>query len=114
VNGYVVMPENVHLLLNEPERNTLAEAIKSLRQGLARRLALRAEDSFGQARDYDFNVWSERKCVEKLRYIRRNLVTRGLVSGAAFGTVLVAKLGWSRLSRGGLRGYASGLGFFLR
>jgi REP element-mobilizing transposase RayT len=52
------MPEHVHLLLNEPERNTLAQAIKSLRQGLARRLALRAEDSSWQARDYDFNVWS--------------------------------------------------------
>jgi hypothetical protein len=55
------MPEHVHLLLNEPERNTFAQAIKSLKQGVARRLALRAEDSFWQARYYDFNVWSERK-----------------------------------------------------
>ncbi len=29
---------------------------------------------------YDFNVWSERKFVEKLRYIHRNPVTRGLVA----------------------------------
>ncbi len=79
VYGYVVMPEHVHLLLNEPERNTFAQAIKSLKQGVARRLALRAKDSFWQARYYDFNVWSERKFVEKLRYIHRNPVKRGLV-----------------------------------
>jgi putative transposase len=46
---------------------------------VARRLALRAEGSFWQARYYDFNVWSERKFVEKLRYIHRNPVKRGLV-----------------------------------
>lgn len=80
VYGYVVMPEHVHLLVNEPERSTLAQAIKSLKQGVARRLALRAEDSFWQARYYDFNVWSERKFVEKLRYIHRNPVKRELVA----------------------------------
>ena len=37
VYGYVIMPEHVHLLLNEPARETLAEAIKSLKQGVARR-----------------------------------------------------------------------------
>ena len=79
VYGYVVMPEHVHLLVNEPERDTLARAIQSLKQGVARRLALRAADSFWQARYYDFNVWSEHKFVEKLRYIHRNPVKRGLV-----------------------------------
>ena len=29
---------------------------------------------------YDFNVWSERKRVEKLRYLHRNPVRRGLVA----------------------------------
>lgn len=80
VYGYVVMPEHVHLLVNEPERDTLARAMQSLKQGVARRLALRAEDSFWQARYYDFNVWSERKFVEKLRYMHRNPMKRGLVS----------------------------------
>ncbi len=80
VYGYVVMPEHVHLLLNEPERDTLARVMQSLKQGVARRLALRAANSFWQARYYDFNVWSERKFVEKLRYIHRNPVARGLVS----------------------------------
>lgn len=79
VYGYVVMPEHVHLLVSEPERRTLAQAMQSLKQGVARRLALRAEDSFWQARYYDFNVWSHRKFIEKLRYIHRNPVKRGLV-----------------------------------
>ncbi len=82
VYGYVVMPEHVHLLVSEPERGTLAQAVQSLKQGVARRLALRAEESFWQARYYDFNVWSERKFKEKLRYIHRNPVTRGLVARA--------------------------------
>ncbi|MFZ3264013.1 MAG: transposase [Terriglobales bacterium] len=50
VYGYVVMLEHVHLLVSEPGLGTLAQAIKSLKQGVARRLALRAADSFWQAR----------------------------------------------------------------
>ena len=34
-----------------------------------------------QARLYDFNVWSERKRIEKLRYMHRNPVKRGLAEG---------------------------------
>jgi putative transposase len=53
--------------------------MQSLKQSVARTLALRAADPFWQARYYDFNVWGERKFVEKLRYIHRNPVQRGLV-----------------------------------
>jgi putative transposase len=80
VYGYVVMPEHVHMLVNEPELGMLARVMQSLKQSVARTLALRAEDSFWQARYYDFNVWSEHKFVEKLRYIHRNPVTRRLVA----------------------------------
>src|SRR6266699_706621 len=38
VYGYVVLPEHVHLLLSEPQRDTLADALKSLKQGVSRRL----------------------------------------------------------------------------
>ncbi len=79
VCGYVVMPEHVHLLVSEPEEGLLWTAMQSLKQGVARRLALRASEPFWQPRYYDFNVWSERKRVEKLRYIHRNPVKRGLV-----------------------------------
>jgi len=37
VYAYVIMPEHVHLLLTEPQRSMLADAIKSLKQGVSRR-----------------------------------------------------------------------------
>jgi putative transposase len=74
------MPEHVHLLVSEPERGQLSIAIQALKQSVARRLALRSAEPFWQARYYDFNVWSNRKRVEKLRYIHRNPVARGLVA----------------------------------
>ncbi|MFZ0305079.1 MAG: transposase [Terracidiphilus sp.] len=80
VIGYVVMPEHVHLLLSEPERTQLATALQSLKQSVSRRLALRHSEPFWQARYYDFNVWTERKRIEKLRYIHRNPVSRGLAA----------------------------------
>jgi putative transposase len=80
VYGFVLMPEHVHMLVSEPERDILAQAMQSLKQSVSRTLALRAAEPFWQARYYDFNVWSEPKFVEKLRYIHRNPVTRGLVA----------------------------------
>src|ERR1700757_432564 len=79
VTGYVVMPEHVHLLLSEPERGKLPTVLQMLKQITANRLMSYAlAGIFWQARYYDFNVWSERKRVEKLRYIHRNPVKRGL------------------------------------
>lgn len=48
IYGYVVMPEHIHLLVSESECGTLAQAMQSLKQGVARRLALRAADPFNQ------------------------------------------------------------------
>jgi putative transposase len=79
VTGYVVMPEHAHLLVSEPEQGTLAQALQAMKQSVARRLIGEGEH-FWQARYYDFNVWSEAKRIEKLRYMHRNPVTRGLVS----------------------------------
>src|SRR5512146_2665174 len=39
VVGYVIMPEHVHLLVSEPQRQTLAVALKALKQSMARRVA---------------------------------------------------------------------------
>ena len=78
VGGYVVMPEHVHLLVSEPQRGTLARALQALKQSVARRL-IGNREHFWQARYYDFNVWTEKKRIEKLRYMHRNPVTRGLV-----------------------------------
>jgi REP-associated tyrosine transposase len=83
VVGYVVMPEHVHLLLSEPERGTLALALQMLKQTVARKLGVGAtREPFWQPRYYDFNAWSERKRVEKLRYLHRNPVKRGSVASA--------------------------------
>jgi hypothetical protein len=71
------MPVHIHLLVDEPERDTLADALKSLKQGVARRLIGQAEH-FWQKRYYDFNVLTGAKFVEKLRYIHRNPVKNGL------------------------------------
>ena len=78
VYGYVVMPEHVHLLVSEPERGALASLIQSLKQMVSRKLGF-DDAHFWQRRYYDFNVWSWRKLVEKLRYMHRNPVKRGLV-----------------------------------
>jgi putative transposase len=78
--GYVVMPEHVHLLITEPGRAKLAVALQMLKQNVARKVREPEGGSFWQARYYDFNVWSEAKRIEKLRYIHRNPVRRGLVT----------------------------------
>lgn len=71
------MPDHVHLLLSEPRKQTLADALKSLKQGAARRLIADAEH-FWQKRYYDFNIRSDAQFREKLRYIHRNPVKSGL------------------------------------
>lgn len=38
IYGYVVMPDHVHVLVSEPQLHTLAGALKSLKQGVSRRL----------------------------------------------------------------------------
>ena len=102
VLGYVVMPEHVHLLVSEPQRATLSTAIQALKLGVVRSLeggsidprsrkrsetwgtpcveGSKQSKSFWMARFYDFNVWTEKKRIEKLRYIHRNPVVRGLVA----------------------------------
>src|SRR5207248_11356285 len=91
VVGYVVMPEHVHLLLSESERANPSVVMQVLKQEFAKKL-LRTLRKRGdprqarlwpgpvnskhiwQARFYDFNVWTDKKRVEKLRYMHRNPV----------------------------------------
>jgi putative transposase len=76
VVGYVVMPEHVHLLVSEPERESLAVALQGLKLSVARRARTRP---FWLPRYYDFNVRTEAKRFEKLNYIHWNPMKRGLV-----------------------------------
>ena len=75
VAGYVVMPEHVHLLIGEPVKSAVSGVIHALKLSVAMR---RAERPFWQRRYYDFNIHTEDKRVEKLRYMHRNPVVRGL------------------------------------
>jgi putative transposase len=77
VAGYVVMPEHVHLLVNEPQRGLLSRTIQALKLSVSMR---GRERPFWQAHYYDFNISTHEKFVEKLRYIHRNPVKRGLVT----------------------------------
>ena len=64
--------------MSEPDRGTVATAIKAIKQSVARKLVSRG-GHFWQERYYDFNVRTPKKKIEKLRYIHRNPVKRGLV-----------------------------------
>ncbi len=77
VIGYVAMPEHVHMLVSEPAIGSLAKAILALKLSVSK---LSNQRPFWQARYYDFNVFTTHKHVEKLRYIHRNPVKRGLVT----------------------------------
>jgi putative transposase len=79
IYGYVVMPEHVHLLLSEPRDQSLAAAIQGLKQATAHFIGPR-NCSLWDPRYHDFNVLSNYKRVEKLRYLHRNPVRRGLVA----------------------------------
>ena len=78
VIAYVVMPEHVHLLVSEPKNGPLASAVQAIKQSVSRKL-IGDRDHFWQERYYDFNVWSLAKQKEKVKYIQRNPVRRGLV-----------------------------------
>jgi putative transposase len=81
VIGYVVMPEHFHLLMTEPEvgdPSVVMKVVKERFTKLLHRGGVRTGPIW-QKRFYDFNVCSTEKRVEKLRYIHRNPVKRGLV-----------------------------------
>ena len=79
--------------MSEPELGDPSIVMKVIKQRFARHLQRGrkpvssaqtmlwnlAPEPVWQKRFYDFNVWSERKRIEKLRYIHRNPVKRGLV-----------------------------------
>jgi putative transposase len=96
--GYVVMPEHVHLLISEPRKGTPSTVLQMLKQRVSKELRKKQRNSsvgqlrlafpesvdnvrsFWQARFYDFNVYTNRKKREKLDYMHRNPLTRGLVN----------------------------------
>lgn len=79
IAAYVLMPEHIHLLTDEPAEGTLATFLQIFKQAVSRELKTSTEKQFWERRYYDFNVHSEEKRTEKMRYIHRNPVKRGLV-----------------------------------
>ena len=80
VAGYVVMPEHFHLLITEPEVGDPSVVMKVVKERFTKLLhhgGMRTGPIW-QKRFYDFNVCSTEKRIEKLRYMHRNPVKRGL------------------------------------
>ena len=81
VVGYVVMPEHVHILISEPQIGNPSTVVQAVKLGFTQRWRTKGvTGQFWQRRFYDFNVWTQRKEVEKLKYMHRNPVVRGLVA----------------------------------
>lgn len=76
VLGYVVMPDHVHLLVSEPDGHDLCTAIQVIKQRFSR---TRTEEWVWEERYHDFNIRTDAKRIQKLRYIHRNPVKRGLI-----------------------------------
>jgi putative transposase len=78
VYAYVLMPEHIHLLINEPPLILLAQFLKALKQIASRKLRGH-HPHFWQERYFDANIRGESARSEVIRYIHRNPVKRGLV-----------------------------------
>ena len=78
VYAYVLMPEHVYLLVNEPPQIVLAQFLKAVKQMTSRKLR-GPREQFWQDRYCDSNVRGEQARSEVIRYIHRNPVRRGLV-----------------------------------
>ena len=64
IYGYVLMPEHVHLLTNEPGTGTLATFLQILKQLTSRQLKSPDQKQLWQRRYYDFNLgwtWNGRR-----------------------------------------------------
>lgn len=84
--GYVVMPDHVHLMIDESPTITPSLVLKVLKQRVSRDLRTNDHQGlprFWQPRFYDFNVYSREKIREKLEYMHANPVKRGLVENPA-------------------------------
>jgi REP element-mobilizing transposase RayT len=78
-------------VIGEPGKRSIALVMQVLKQHVSRRCRGKKKPAsqlmlwdnlpraFWQPRYYDFNFFSERKHIEKLRYMHRNPVKRGLV-----------------------------------
>src|SRR5260370_16622057 len=89
------MPAHIHLLISEPQKKNPSSVMQALKLSFARRVLAQARrrrnprqaslfehvpQHIWQKRFYDFNVWTERKRIEKLRYMHHNPLNPGLAA----------------------------------
>jgi putative transposase len=79
VYAYVLTPEHIHLLINEPPLILVTRFLKALKQITSRKLR-GDRRQFWQDRYFDANIRGETARSEVIRYIHRNAVKRGLVA----------------------------------
>jgi REP element-mobilizing transposase RayT len=117
VIGYVIMPEHVHLLISEPQIANPSTVVQAVKLGFARRVlnlnhvSCDARHHVWFSRFYDFNLWSQGKEIEKLKYMHRNpgfgvwWRIRRNGAGAVIDLMRMEKVGWfaSTTGRGGKR-----------
>ncbi|MCG8583705.1 MAG: transposase [Pirellulales bacterium] len=90
-SGFVIMPDHVHAIVWFPETNQLSDFMKQWKQrsslrlkkflrGVLQKYACSTDrrDPFWQPRYYPFNLYSEKKAIEKLNYMHLNPVRAGL------------------------------------
>ena len=76
IYAYVLMPEHIHLLINEPPLILVAQFLKALKQITSRKLR-GDRPQFWQDRYFDANIHGEAARSEVIRYIHRNPVKAG-------------------------------------
>ena len=76
----VLMPEHTHPLVSETRTASPAVALQVLKQQTSTKWKSANQAQFRQRRYYNFNARSEENRSEKLRYMHRNPVVRGLVA----------------------------------
>jgi putative transposase len=79
IYAYVLMPEHVHLLVNEPPMSLVGEFLKAVKQITSRKLR-GGYPRLWQERYHDSSIRGEAARTEVIRYIHRNPVKRGLVA----------------------------------
>ena len=116
--GFVIMPEHVHALIWFPDKGQISHFMKQFKQRTSVQIkqfllkhfpnyisTIDSEDPAWQAKYYNFNIYNEKKMLEKLTYMHYNPVKIGLVenpcdwkySSALFydqGKSVGIKVGW--------------------
>ncbi|MGH7900364.1 MAG: REP-associated tyrosine transposase [Thermodesulfobacteriota bacterium] len=78
--GFVLMPDHFHTLIVPKKDFTISSVIQKIKSLSAYKLRdLGQKGSIWQKSFYDFVIYSEDKCREKLDYIHANPVRKGIV-----------------------------------